>query len=773
MRRIESIGPCTVESPIAQGATRAVYKASHPVHGAVAVAVPIGEGRAQEHFRAFVDAHSRLVHPHIVPILEHGECGSQPYAVMPFIDGEDLAGILRKEAPLGLELTLALLRQVAEAIDHAHELGIVHGSLRPDSVLVDWEGKVHLLGFGIAEGGDPAPGNPRYQPPELILGKAATNASDVYVVGLLAFEMLTGRSPHPHTTLVEMMRARTQDEAPFLRDLIPDLSPAVDEAVARALTIRESERPALAMALAESIRTVLEDPSAVSAREARLRMVTLRDPVPYGSPADEEHDPRCRLPVVRGFQAGEDLFLRVPAASFEERMRCLGRDLRVVWAGRIGWPLYLVLEAAPEDPSTSGAGPQHVARLEARFLRFLDADEIVSFRPALEWRTQTRDQLAMGDLERHLGPIPRKGDVKFYEDCQRERGVSRRLRVMSEIIVPPAKLRVVDIEERTQTRAPGRWRRLASTIPVLSLQSPSKTLTEKFMILSFVEVEGVRYLLVDPTERTVPGEYHRERSIVRLVTSGVVASLDAEEFETVSRRFIDRWEDGPGPDVRDLPDLAPEEAQDLVNALQAPILRLLPRSQPVAADSDPTPADHHSVLPMASHSWTPLTNFILVQVDTEPVQDRGAPPPFKVMGPGTNLVIAARWVERHLVFVCLRSPESPIIRGRPGDAIDFSSMTLERVLPFEMGSGPVLVLRYLPALSDPESPPRVALRMLDEHRLVTLTDEELIQVRRSDEADLEARPAWTADQLIAAFRWSRTPSGANLRVDVATPHEAE
>lgn len=153
-------------------------------------------------FTRAAQAAARLTHPHIVDIYDVGEHDGRPFVVMEYVPGQSLAQIIGEEAPFHPDEVAALAEQVATALDHAHRRGVLHGCLTPSNILVDQNGHAKIVDFGSrlaankspASGAD-APKDAAYVAPEVLQEHAASSASDVYSLGVIAFEMLTGRRP--------------------------------------------------------------------------------------------------------------------------------------------------------------------------------------------------------------------------------------------------------------------------------------------------------------------------------------------------------------------------------------------------------------------------------------------------------------------------------------------------------------------------------------------------------------------------------------------------
>jgi serine/threonine protein kinase len=183
-----------------------------------------------------------LDHPHVVPIYEAGEHDGQLFVAMRYVEGSDLKTILERERKLAPERALAVLAQIADALDAAHRRGLVHRDVKPANVLIDEDGHAYLTDFGITKrlGGASTDagrmlGTLDYLAPEQIRGEKVDGRSDCYVLGCVLYECLSGAPPFRRQTEAETLWAHMQEEPPPLRD-----HSAVNPVLARALA-REKE----------------------------------------------------------------------------------------------------------------------------------------------------------------------------------------------------------------------------------------------------------------------------------------------------------------------------------------------------------------------------------------------------------------------------------------------------------------------------------------------------------------------------------------------------
>ena len=231
----------------------------------------------RERFRREAQITARLDHPNIVPLYEHGETADGiPYFVMGYVQGESLAARVQRLGRLWPNETRRLLGELADALDYSHRQGVVHCDLKLANVLIDGAtGRAVLADFGLAQVVDKRPdvevaiptsaeglafGTPHYMAPEQAAGEQRLDArTDLYALGIVAYEMLSGRPPFDGRSFREIAAQHATQEPPPLADRAPQASPEVVEVIARCLAKDPAERWPSGGAFRAALEATLEE----------------------------------------------------------------------------------------------------------------------------------------------------------------------------------------------------------------------------------------------------------------------------------------------------------------------------------------------------------------------------------------------------------------------------------------------------------------------------------------------------------------------------------
>ena len=220
-----------------------------------------GDGRAAERLRREARAAARLDHPNIARVLDLGEHDGRPYLIMELLDGESLATRIDRAGPLPTTEASRIVAAVADALEAAHQAGVVHRDVKPGNVFLTAAGEVKVLDFGIASAaGDAALttgdllGTAAYLAPERVLGHRATPAADIYALGVVLYELLAGHRPFAGDSEVELAMAHVNADPPPLNEAAPSTPPSLVAACHHALAKDPSSRPSSAAEFARVVR---------------------------------------------------------------------------------------------------------------------------------------------------------------------------------------------------------------------------------------------------------------------------------------------------------------------------------------------------------------------------------------------------------------------------------------------------------------------------------------------------------------------------------------
>ena len=263
-------GRYRIERTLGRGGMAVVFLAyDEELHRRVAVKVLAEHLLNEASFRArFLQESrlaSRLAHPNVVRVYDAGETGGKPFIVMEYVSGDTLAD-RGKVAP---EAAVALALQACAGLQHAHDAGLIHRDVKPANLLVREDDVLKIADFGIARAAEQTRltqhgtvlGTAAYLSPEQTAGEEVTAAADIYSLGAVLYELLTGRPPYAFSSLPELAEKQSTGLITPVRDLEPAVPPGVEAAVMHALARDPSFRPASASELADELATGTELPT--------------------------------------------------------------------------------------------------------------------------------------------------------------------------------------------------------------------------------------------------------------------------------------------------------------------------------------------------------------------------------------------------------------------------------------------------------------------------------------------------------------------------------
>jgi hypothetical protein len=270
----KQFGPYQIVAPLGEGGMAAVYKAYQPsTERLVALKILPRHFGQDPQFVARFEQEAKILanlqHPHILPVFDYGQAEGYAYIVMPFLQSGTLAGLMRGR-PLALAQIRRIIAQVGDALDYAHSRGLIHRDVKPSNVLLDERDNCLLSDFGIAKMVESSAhltatggfiGTPAYMSPEQGLGHKIDHRSDIYALGIILYEMATGRVPYRAETPMATVVKHINDPLPIPRQVNPDLPEALERIMLRALAKQPEDRYGTAGDMVQAIRaTIPESP---------------------------------------------------------------------------------------------------------------------------------------------------------------------------------------------------------------------------------------------------------------------------------------------------------------------------------------------------------------------------------------------------------------------------------------------------------------------------------------------------------------------------------
>ena len=260
---------------------------------------------------------ARLSHPNVVGVFDQGEDNGTVYLAMEYVPGHTLRDVIRKESPMPPAKALALIDPVLSALSAAHQAGLIHRDIKPENVLIADDGRIKVADFGLAKAvsadtqhtatGGVLIGTVSYLAPELVVDGRADARADVYAVGVVLYELLTGRKPHEGESPIQVAYKHVHEDIPPPSAVAPGIPAYVDALVARATARDRSHRPADARVLLHQVHRVRqaldegvpEDPELVADLAPPLAVAVLEpDLLPDLEPGPAPDDDLTAGPVA-------------------------------------------------------------------------------------------------------------------------------------------------------------------------------------------------------------------------------------------------------------------------------------------------------------------------------------------------------------------------------------------------------------------------------------------------------------------------------------------
>ena len=208
-----------------------------------------------ERFNNEVRIARQVSHPNVCRVYDIGEAEGLAYISMEYVDGEHLHSLLRRIGRLPPDKALEIARKLCAGLAAAHDKGVLHRDLKPSNIMIDGRGHVLITDFGLAgvigsiEGAEVRNGTPAYMAPEQLSGKEVSTQSDIYALGVVLYEMFTGKAPYLATTREELLKLAQQGTPPNPRSIVKDIDPVVESVILRCLAPDPRARPASAFAV--------------------------------------------------------------------------------------------------------------------------------------------------------------------------------------------------------------------------------------------------------------------------------------------------------------------------------------------------------------------------------------------------------------------------------------------------------------------------------------------------------------------------------------------
>jgi serine/threonine-protein kinase len=316
-------GEYRIVERIGVGGMGAVYKAEQPsMNRLVAIKVLHSKFANRDdlvsRFRREARAMSQLSHPNTARVYKFGELeDGAAYFVMDYMEGKNLAHVVREQGPMEPERALNIMMQVCGALDEAHRAGIIHRDLKPENIFLTTQGGTSdfpkVLDFGLAKVSEKQMGRgsmmltqegmvfgtPEFMSPEQSMGEPLDRRSDIYSLGLILYELLTGKLPFEATKPIDIMRAHVYDKAIPLNDRVKGKSfgPQLEAAIAKALEKKKEDRYETAVEFAAALKSCLG--GGIASTAARRAMPS--DPAgPSAAPAQPSQSPPATSPIQSG-----------------------------------------------------------------------------------------------------------------------------------------------------------------------------------------------------------------------------------------------------------------------------------------------------------------------------------------------------------------------------------------------------------------------------------------------------------------------------------------
>ncbi|MCJ7678412.1 MAG: protein kinase, partial [Anaerolineales bacterium] len=361
------LGPYQIVAPLGEGGMAAVFRAYQPgMERYVALKVLPRQFAEDPEFSARFQREARILaqlqHPHILPVFDYGQVEGYSFIVMPFVPSGTLTDSIQGQ-PLPLPRIRQVISQVGDALSYAHGRGLVHRDVKPSNVLIDESGNCLLTDFGLARMVETnvnltaigtLMGTPAYMSPEQGSGSKIDSRSDIYSLGIILYEMATGRVPYRAETPVAVVFMHTSAPLPLPRSVNPDLPEAVERVILKALARNPDDRYQTAEDLVAALkRAIPETPMVTSKPEPRL--------TPRPKPTHRGASPTLVSPPAGGAIPPLARKRRIPGWAWASAILLLGLVAAggMFLASRIKTRLESAAALFPPHPTASALPPTY------------------------------------------------------------------------------------------------------------------------------------------------------------------------------------------------------------------------------------------------------------------------------------------------------------------------------------------------------------------------------------------------------------------------------
>ena len=546
---LESLGRYKIKRVLGKGAMGVVYEGLDPrLSRTVAVkTILVGEldpATAQEYSMRFAreaQAVARLNHPNIVQVYDFGEEGEIAYIVMEYIRGKELKAAFDTGERFTLRESTRLMTELLEALDFAHNEGVVHRDIKPANVMVDHEGHVKLADFGVARISDPdrqgatqvgtMVGTPAYMSPEQVQGLKIDRRTDIFSAGVVFYQFLTGQRPFQGGGAFSVAKRIVQDDPPAPSLIIDSISPEYDEIVSRALAKDPDKRFQSAGEFAEALQRAAEGLPAEVPEDDSTQMLREGD-LPHADPAPAHPSPAPFVPDAQGTEVELEFWRAIKDTDDPEEL-----DLYIEnFPQGVYVPLARRKLAELRGDKTSAADE---AAEQAR----LAAEEEAKKQALLKARRETEERVRREAAEKARRAAEEKARLEAEARAKREAEEKARREAEERARLEAEARAKREAEEKARREAEEKARREAEERARLEAEAQAKREAEEKARREAeekarLEAEARAKREAEEAARRIAEERARLEALVRARREAIVRALRAAEAKAVRAQEI-------------------------------------------------------------------------------------------------------------------------------------------------------------------------------------------------------------------------------------------